>query len=343
MPLLKSRTLRWVIGLAILAVLFYIAKVSWYDRYVWRGTPAHMLDLPPQDRSDWPPATEWQREVQAVEVATPQGLQVKEIAYHVNSLGMDFVRIKAGSFRPEPGYRTYSAKWPLRRAPHLRNRTTPPRITLSRDYYLGAFEVTNTQFEQFDPAHKARRPKHQRGANGDHHPAAPVTWREAQRFARWLSKKEGRVYRLPTEAEWEYAAAAGTRTRLYWGDDFDDRTKANLGGLHSNKETLREDGYKKTAPVGMFAANPWGLYDTIGNAYEWVQDWWHPNLEKDAVDPIGPARGKIRMGKGGSWTTRHYAIYTGEDDGNNPADLRDERGFRLLVEIEPATSQYNKE
>jgi formylglycine-generating enzyme required for sulfatase activity len=74
----------------------------------------------------------------------------------------------------------------------------------------------------------------------------------------------------------------------------------------------------------------------IGNAYEWVQDWWHPNLKEDAVDPTGPTQGKIRMGKGGSWTTRYYAISTGEDDGNSPADLYDERGFRLLVEIEPA-------
>lgn len=334
MSLLKSKTLRWLIGLSLILIIAYIAKVSWYERYIWTGTPEHMQDLSAQERSDWPAAITWQTESQKVEVATPQGLQVKDISYHVNSIGMDFVKIKAGSYQPEPAYSSYAAKWPLRRAAHLRNQPSPPTITLSHDYYLGAFEVTNAQFEQFDPSHKARRPKHQQGKQGDHQPADPVTWREAQLFARWLSKKEGRLYRLPSEAEWEYAAAAGTRTRLYWGDDFYDRTKANLGGLHSNKETYREDGYKKTAPVGMYPANPWGLYDMIGNAYEWVQDWWHPNLQKDATDPTGPEHGKIRMGKGGSWTTRHYAIFTGEDDGNNPADLRDDRGFRLLVEIE---------
>ena len=333
MPLLKSKPLRWLGTLIVLACIAYFS--NWYDRYAWTGTPEHMFDLPIQDRSDWPDAVEWQTETQTVELATPQGSQIKGMTYHVNTLGMDFVRIKAGSYHPEPGYLTYSAKRPLRRAAHIRDQATLPRITLSRDYYLGAFEVTNVQFEHFDPSHKDRRPKHQRGTQGDHHPADPVTWQEAQLFARWLSKKEGRLYRLPTEAEWEYAAAAGTKTRLYWGDDFDDRTKANLGGLHSNKETYREDGFKKTAPVGSYAANPWGLYDMIGNAYEWVQDWWHPNLQEDATDPTGPKEGKIRMGKGGSWTTRTYATFTGEDDGNNPADLGDDRGFRLLVEIEP--------
>jgi formylglycine-generating enzyme required for sulfatase activity len=326
----------WASGLILLAIAGYVLKVSWYERYVWPVGPiAGMQELLPLDRTAWPqtPAP-WGSERQRVEVATPQGLESREIEYHLNTLEMDFVLIPAGSYRPVPGYRNAPDKWPQRRISRWRERANAqPLITLSRPYFLGAFEVTNRQFEQFDPDHKGRRPKHQQGPDGDHHPVEPVTWEEAQRFARWLSQQEGRHYRLPTEAEWEHAAQAGTQSRLYWGEAFWDRAKANLGGLHSNRETLEEDGYPQTAPVGLFPANPWGLYDMLGNSYEWVQDWWHPNLTAEATDPQGPAEGRIRMAKGGGWTTRPHAMYSGEDDGNNPADLRDSRGFRLLVEI----------
>jgi formylglycine-generating enzyme required for sulfatase activity len=333
-----NKTLKLLLGTAVLvaaAAAFYLIKVSWYERYVWPAPVDSMQELPPEDRSGWPTTpVVWKQETQPVEVATPEGLQVREITYYSNSVGMDFVRIEPGTFRPLPGYRSQPDKWSQRRAARWRPAPAAPEVTLTKPFFLAAFEVTNRQYELFDPAHKERRPEYQQGSRGDHHPVEPVTWRQAQRYARWLSQKEGRVYRLPTEAEWEYAAMAGTNSRLYWGQAFWDRSKANLGGLHSTPESYREDGYKETAPVGMFPANPWGLYDMVGNSYEWVQDWWHPNIQEDVTDPKGPAEGRIRMGKGGSWTTRPYAIYSGEDDGNNPADLRDSRGFRLLVEIE---------
>jgi len=313
----------------------YIAKVSWYDRYVERPAPAHMLDLPPVDRSRWPAQPlAWREETQCVEVATPEGNVLKEIHYHVNSLNMDFVHVPAGSFRPIQQFRGNPPMSPYRRAAHVRNIPPAPLITLSHDYYLGAFEVTNAQFELFDPGHRGRRVEYQRGERYDNHPVDGVTWQEAQQFARWLSEREGRLYRLPTAAEWERAAAAGTETRLYWGEAHWDRSKANLGGLRSNRESYRLDGFKETSPVGFFPANPWGLYDMIGNAYEWVQDWWHGGPSGDVTDPVGPAEGRIRMDKGGSWTTRYYMIYTGESDGDDPGDLPDARGFRLLVEIE---------
>jgi formylglycine-generating enzyme required for sulfatase activity len=329
------KLLLWIALLAAVGVALYIFKVSWYERYVWPESVDHMQELPPADRSGWPgEPVAWERETQPVEVATPGGLQVKDITYYTNTVGMDFVRIEAGAFQPVPGFRSLPDKWPLRRASRWRQTQTAPQVTLSRPFFLGAFEVTNLQYELFDPTHKERRPDYQQGRRGDYHPVEPITWQQAQRYARWLSQKEGRIFRLPTEAEWEYAAMAGTNSRLYWGQAFWDRSKANLGGLHSSPESYGEDGYEETAPVGMFPANPWGLYDMVGNSYEWVQDWWHPNATEDVTDPTGPAEGRIRMGKGGSWTTRVYAIYTGEDDGNNPADLRDSRGFRLLVEIE---------
>lgn len=332
--------LLWLTAVAAVCGTLYVYKVSTFERYVWppewMPEMQAMKDLPEPDRANWPkPPAAWSTERQAVEVATPEGLKVVDIDYHTNSIGMDFVRIEPGSYRPIAGFHV-QPNWSLRRASRWQN-THPetPLITISRPYYLGAFEVTNKQFEEFDPGHRARRPRYQQGREGDFHPVEPVTWQEAQRYAHWLSQKEGRRYRLPTEAEWEYAATAGTKTRFYWGDAFWDRAKANLGGLHSNRETLREDGFRQTAPVGTYPANPWGLYDMVGNSYEWVKDWFHEeNFSRDATDPQGPKGGKARMGKGGSWTTRPYAMYTGESDGNNPADLRDSRGFRLLVEID---------
>lgn len=334
----RTRIALWTMLVVVAGILFYIWKVSWYERYVWPGPIESMQELPPVDRSGWPnPPTPWRTETQPIEVATPEGLKVREITYQTNGIDMDFVRIEPGSFRPLPGFRSVPEKWPLRRATRWNPQPQPPLVTISRPYYMGAFEVTNLQFEQFDPSHRNRRPKYQKPEKGnwsDFHPVEGVTWQEAQEFARWLSRREGRLYRLPTEAEFEYAARAGTDSRFYWGEAFWDRSKANLGGLHSNAETAQEDGYDATAPVGAFPANPWGLYDMVGNSFEWVADWWHLELKEDAVDPKGPKEGHMRMEKGGNWKTRPYAMYTGENDGDDPADLRDKLGFRLLVEIE---------
>ena len=329
-----------VILILLAVAVFFVLKISWYGRYVWPAAVSHMQDLPALDRNGWPtPPATWRTEVQAVEVATPQGLEVKDITYHANTLDMDFVEIPQGSFVPQPVWAEDLRKLPLRRASRWRKPPKLPTVTISHPFYLGAFEVTNSQFELFDPSHRERRPRYQLGKRGDNHPVQPVTWQEAQQYARWLSNKEGRLYRLPTAAEFKYATAAGTTTRLYWGNAFWDRTKANFGGLHSNLETAEEDGFQYTAPVGTYPANPWGLYDMLGNAYEWASDWWYPFPGSDTVDPTGPqypvpVQGHFRMAVGGSWTTRAYSMYMGEDDGNNPADLVDIRGFRLVAEIE---------
>ncbi|MCB1866285.1 MAG: SUMF1/EgtB/PvdO family nonheme iron enzyme [Chromatiales bacterium] len=342
--------LKWILILLALVVaggLFYVAKYSWYERYVWPSTIEGMDAPPPPDRSVWPAEPyPLKIETQRVEVATPQGLAVREITYQVNSLDMDLVRIDAGAFIQEP---TFGAR-PDRRAWQRASRWYPPsgpqahQVTVTRPYLIGAFEVTNAQFERFDPSHRDRRAEYQPANKPvyDRHPAEPVSWTEAQAFCRWLSEREGRLYRLPTEAEWELAAKAGTTARFYWGEAFWDRSLANLGGLHSNAETLREDSYKQTAPVGMYPANPWGLYDMLGNSYEWVADWWHEPHATDVVDPTGPDSGRLRMAKGGSWTTRPYAMYIGENDGNNPADLRDMRGFRVLAELPPSPTAANR-
>jgi formylglycine-generating enzyme required for sulfatase activity len=181
-------------------------------------------------------------------VATPEGLKTTNITYFVNSLGMKLVHIAPGTFWE--GLTKEQAL--LVDAP----KKFGHQVTLTKPYYLAAYEVTNKLYDEYDPTFVKRRPPYQHGHGYEDHPVEGVTWQESQKFCRWLSEKEGRLYRLPTEAEWEYACKAGTTTILYWGDAAWDRRKANVGGIRTAVETYAEDGYMYTAPVGTYPANP---------------------------------------------------------------------------------------
>jgi sulfatase modifying factor 1 len=323
----------------VLAILVFLAGgvgfgvwKNWHDRYVWPGKPvSSMQDLPVADRSQWPvPPVAWTIESVEMEVATLDGLQQRLLSYHVNSIGMKLVRLSPGMFWMglTPG-----------QMQRLRFKSeTGHQVTLTKPYFMGAMEVTNKQFEMFDPEHVRRRPVYQQGQSGDLHPVEPVTWREAQLFCRWLSEKEGRHYRLPTEAEWEYGCRAGTRTRTYWGDNVWDRNMANVGGLKKDKESWLEDGWVHSSPVGTYPPNAWGFYDMIGNSWEWVADWFTPFTAEPRTDPfIAVPTGRYRVAKGTGWSTRTRHITACSRDGNNPADLHDIRGFRVVCVIEPST------
>ena len=152
-----------------------------------------------------------------------------------------------------------------------------------------------------------------------------VSWQDARDYAAWLSAKTGKEYRLPTEAEWEYAARAGTTTRRYWDETPDqkpdpacahanvfdrgniERIEARYGAIGQSR-FLCEDPYPFTAPVGAaeFNPNPWGLHDTIGNVWEWAQDCWHESYEGapgdgSAWEVENPAECERRVVRGGSW------------------------------------------
>ena len=145
----------------------------------------------------------------------------------------------------------------------------------------------------------------------DEHPVVNVSWNDAVAFCKWLSKKESKTYRLPTEAEWEYACRAGTTTRYYSGDD--PETLAKVGNVADAaakakfpdwKCTIKaNDGYVFTAPVGQFKPNAFGLYDMHGNAWQWCADWYGAEYyaTSPADDPTGPDSGDVRVLRGGSW------------------------------------------
>ena len=136
-----------------------------------------------------------------------------------------------------------------------------------------------------------------------------MSWNDAVAYTRWLSRKTGQAYRLPTEAEWEYACRAGTQTNYWWGDRFDaDRLNSQPTWRESGAPWPRDE-HTLITPVDRYPANPFGLFDILGNNWEWVQDYssesYYAELvrrpESPVVDPQGPASGHERVLRGGGW------------------------------------------
>lgn len=261
-----------------------------------------------------------------------------------NSIGMKLVLIPAGEFMMGSGesaeetakYFNDKYSWKLKADYFTDERQHRVRIT--RPFYLGAHHVTVGQFRQFvqDADYKTEAEKDGQGGWGfdvvtgklegrkpqytwrntgfertDEHPVVNVTWNDAVAFCDWLSRKEGKTYRLPTEAQWEYACRAGTTTRYYGGDD--PETLAQAGNVADAtfktrflgwKEAINaSDGYTFTAPVRQFRPNAFGLYDMHGNAWQWCADWYGAGYGDASQfnDPTGPALGSYRVYRGGSW------------------------------------------
>ncbi len=177
-------------------------------------------------------------------------------------------------------------------------------------------------------------------AQGDDHPVVNVTWNDAQALAAWLSRTEGRRYRLPTEAEWEYACRAGTRTRYASGDDPQsllhvanvfDADSARLWPRWQAMALQGSDGHAFTAPVASFAPNAWGLYDMHGNVWEWVADWHGDDYYAHAPldDPQGPADGGVRVRRGGSWHSWAFYARSSFRNWNSPDTRYTLVGIRL--------------
>ena len=198
------------------------------------------------------------------------------------------------------------------------------------DFYIGKYEVTNEQFRKF-------RSNHNSGdfigfsLNDDNQPVVNVSYEDAIAYTDWLSGKlapagskqgTGKKYRLPTEAEWEYAARGGTRNRNYWGDNKDDACKyANVHDRTSKSKFSNftwenhncDDGYAVTSSVGRFQPNAFGLYDMMGNVWEWCQDWYDDSYYKNSLknNPKGASSGQYRVLRGGSWDRRSAALAFG--------------------------------
>jgi formylglycine-generating enzyme required for sulfatase activity len=220
----------------------------------------------------------------------------------VNSIGMVFVLVPAGKFAMGSEDGDYDER-PVH------------EVLISQPFYLGRYEVTQGQWA----ALMGNNPSH---FTGDLNlPVEQVSWEDAQRFVEELNSREGvAAYRLPTEAEWEYAARAETDTVYSFGDD--------VGQLGENA-WYGDNAGGSTHRVGQRKPNVWGLYDMHGNVWEWVQDWYGRYDADDAVDPQGVPAGAHRVYRGGGWGT--FAVNCRSSDRNFAvADARLAGvGFRL--------------
>ncbi len=192
-------------------------------------------------------------------------------------------------------------------------------------------EVTNAQFEQFDPAHKAWR-----GQMGlsfyDDDAAIYLSWHEALAYCAWLTRKDGRAYRLPTEAEWEYACRAGTTSAFSTGDTLPYGRRQRSRVAQENPDGKSYGIAPVSLRVGLDPANPWGLRDMHGNVEEWCADWYGPYQSASAIltDPAGPKTGTMRVTRGGSHNVPVAGLRSANRLGLLPGDRTYLTGFRVV-------------
>jgi formylglycine-generating enzyme required for sulfatase activity len=274
---------------------------------------------------------------------------------------MALVLVPAGSFTmgsTEAEIKAVLAKFPDCAEAWIADERPAHKVTLSKAFWMGKHEVTVGQFRRFVEAAgyktDAEKGTGSKGAivategevktaedaswrkpyfkQTDDHPVVCVSWNDARAFVDWLNATDkarpaGSSYRLPTEAEWEYACRAGRSNWHQWGDDPDKgKGWCNAADLTAKKTFPQgtvfnwDDGFLYTAPVGSFKANAFGLHDLHGNAWEWCQDWYGPYVGGDQTDPTGPESGEGRVGRGGSW-------------GSFPGILRSALRVRLLPQF----------
>jgi formylglycine-generating enzyme required for sulfatase activity len=171
----------------------------------------------------------------------------------------------------------------------------PHEVTVTQGFHLGKYEITQGQWESaMATTPWSGNPNVEKNPD---HPAVYVSWDDVQEFIQLLNAASGEgLYRLPTEAEWEYACRAGTTTRWSFGDD-----EGQSGEYSWYRDNAWNAGLQYPQPVGTNLANPWGLHDMHGNVCEWVQDWFGDYVSGSQVNPQGPSTGPNRVFRGGSF------------------------------------------
>jgi len=221
-----------------------------------------------------------------------------------NTIGQTFVYIPPGTFMmgSPPDERARSVD----EAQH--------RVTLTKGFYLQTTEVTQYQWQAIMESQQAYFQK-----CGPLCPVESVSWHEAQKFIEMLNQRPGtHRYRLPTEAEWEYAARAGTTGAFAGSIDAMGWHRDNAGGTPH--------------PVGRTSPNAWGLHDMHGNVSEWVQDWHGAYPSGSVTDPQGPAQGYFRVNRGGGWDMPAFGCRSAQRIINGPGSIASTLGFRLVAE-----------
>ena len=250
-----------------------------------------------------------------------------------NSLGMKLILIPAGEFM-------------MGSTPSVEDRFNsegPVHPVYLDAFYIGETEVTVGQWRKFTKATSYGWNKWSELAEyspGDNYPVVFINWGDAEAFCRWLSTKEGRTYRLPTEAEWEKAARGGLEGKRYpWGDQLPDGSQCNFADRNTDfpwSDKKVDDGYKFTAPVKSYPPNGYGIYDVAGNVWEWCQDWfdWRYYQISPRENPQGAGSGIDRSIRGGSWCNDANIIRCAFRGYLFPVVPSHPRGFRIVMETE---------
>ncbi|MDR2140319.1 MAG: formylglycine-generating enzyme family protein [Deltaproteobacteria bacterium] len=244
---------------------------------------------------------------------TPENSQVAK------ELGLAFARIEPGTF-------VMGANTQLER--FTNNASPRHEVTITKPFYMGKFEVTQRQWQAVMDLNPSR-------FKGETLPVDSVTWDKAKEFIDKLNEREGRVvFRLPTEAEWEYAARAGTSSVYSFSN-----SPIHLGDYawFTNNSDLT------THPVGQKKPNPWGLYDTLGNVREWTSDWMEPYPKEAVVDPKGPAEGSNRIARGGAFSFIDVNCAISRRVGYRPDIKQNFLGLRLVLAQEEVKPEAKSE
>jgi formylglycine-generating enzyme required for sulfatase activity len=225
------------------------------------------------------------------------------------------------------------------------------RVTIANRFAMGKYPVTFDEYDRFAQATGRGLPKDEGWGRGNR-PVINVSWKDATAYTKWLSAQTGKRYRLPTEAEWEHAARAGTESRYWWGNTFEhnhancsinllmilarlNSTFAGPGAILERRRSSFESG--KTTPVGSFDANPFGLHDTAGNVYEWVQDCWHKSYFGAPTDGSAWKSGYCsgRVVRGGSWGNGPGFVRSTYRNWYTQDTRSHDLGFRLAQDLGP--------
>ncbi len=207
------------------------------------------------------------------------------------------------------------------------------RVTIGSPFAVGVYEVT---FAEWDACVRAvgcggHRPEDEGWGRGGR-PVINVSWEDAREYVRWLSRETGEEYRLLSEAEWEYVARAGTQTAWYWGESESGLCRYANG---DDDDVSCSDGHEQTAPVGLFEPNAFGLYDVLGNVWEWTQDCWNESYSGAPADGSAWSSGDCsdRVLRGGSWDYEPWILRSAFRDWDSAGNRNYDNGFRVARTI----------
>jgi formylglycine-generating enzyme required for sulfatase activity len=200
----------------------------------------------------------------------------------------------------------------------------PHPVTLTRGFWMGKYEVTQEEWQRV----MGNRPAHFTG--DDRLPVENVSWKDCQAFLQKLNGQDpSGTFRLPTEAEWEYACRAGTNSPYTFGSNIS-TDQANFDGRTTHGSRIRGVYRERTVPVGNFGPNEWGLHDMSGNVWEWCADAYQPYPDGEAIDPITPATGNRLVMRGGAWTSQSLQCRSAKRGYGKPTYRKYDVGFRIV-------------